>query len=85
MPPLWSHTQRSLLADGFCRSGFKFLPVLGRYIADCFEGNATVEVQQRWKLPRPTIRKQKIAVNDGSRRGPPRRMLNKSEQARARL
>ena len=66
-------------------SGFKFLPVLGRYIADCFEGTATQEVKEKWKLPSPSHTREKINVNDGSRRGPPRRTLRKEEQLKARL
>ncbi|KAM0543255.1 hypothetical protein ACHAPJ_012401 [Fusarium lateritium] len=62
--------------------GFKFLPVLGRYIADCFEGIAAENVRQKWKLPKPSANKQKVVVNDGSRRGPPRRILDRSEQAK---
>ncbi|KIV78241.1 hypothetical protein PV11_09977 [Exophiala sideris] len=68
------------VATGGSGHGFKFLPVLGQYIADCFEGTASAEVQRKWQLPSPTKAKQKIVVNDGSRRGPPRRMLDSNDR-----
>lgn len=69
----------------FLHSGFKFLPVLGRYIADCFEGKATPEVREKWRLPSPSAGGERIMVNDGSRRGPPRRTLGEEERLKARL
>ncbi|KAK5191996.1 hypothetical protein LTR99_006660 [Exophiala xenobiotica] len=70
------------IATGGSGHGYKFLPVLGRYIADCFEGTAMAEVQQKWRLPPFATREGKITAGDGSRRGPPRRMLDRSEQAK---
>ncbi|CAG9981776.1 unnamed protein product [Clonostachys byssicola] len=72
------------VVTGGAGHGFKFLPVLGRYTADCFEGKASEELQRRWKLhvdedkapPGP------IVCNDGSRRGPARRKLTSVEQAK---
>lgn len=71
--------------SAFCDSGFKFLPVLGRYIADCFEGTAAPEVRRKWKLRSPSHEKKRVQVDDGSRRGPPRRMLRKEERLLANL
>ncbi|KAK5047021.1 hypothetical protein LTR84_006963 [Exophiala bonariae] len=73
------------IATGGSGHGFKFLPVLGKYIADCFEGKADPEVKKKWKLPSPSIGGKAIMVNDGSRRGPPRRTLGEEEQLKARL
>ncbi|KAI1630168.1 FAD dependent oxidoreductase [Exophiala viscosa] len=82
----YHHTLSGLfIATGGSGHGFKFLPVLGRYIADCFERTAVSDVRQRWKLPKPSPQKEKLQVNDGSRRGPPRRMLRREEQLRANL
>lgn len=66
-------------------SGFKFLPVLGRYSADCFERVAAPEVRQKWKLSTQVTARDPVVCNDGSRRGPLRRSLSASESARAKL
>ncbi|KAH7376845.1 FAD dependent oxidoreductase [Plectosphaerella cucumerina] len=65
--------------------GFKFLPVLGRYAADCFEGVASPEVRQKWKLNSDQTARDPVVCNDGSRRGPLRRELTTNETARAKL
>jgi len=63
-------------------SGFKFLPVLGRYIADCFEGKASPEVREKWKLRKDPGVRGPLVCNDGSRRGPEKRVLTPLEQAK---
>ena len=63
-------------------SGFKFLPVLGRYIADCFEGKATAEVREKWRLRSDPGAREPLVCNDGSRRGPQKRRLESWEQAK---
>lgn len=63
-------------------SGFKFLPVLGRYIADCFEGKAPAQVREKWRLKSDPGTRSPFVCNDGSRRGPERRVLSRAEQAR---
>ena len=60
-------------------SGFKFLPVLGRYIANSFEGKASEEQQKKWAW---TAGSGSIMKGDGSRGGPARRVLSRDEQAR---
>lgn len=73
----------------FSSSGFKFLPVLGRYLADCFEGKASTEIRDKWRLPPALALSQgseTVAalsmVGDGSRAGPPLRKLTRAEQAK---
>ncbi|EXJ92969.1 hypothetical protein A1O3_01525 [Capronia epimyces CBS 606.96] len=70
------------IAAGGAGHAFKFLPVLGRHIADCFENKASAETRTKWKLPAQLSASEPIVCNDGSRRGPPRRKLSRSEQAR---
>lgn len=58
-------------------SAFKFLPVLGQYVADSFEGVASAEQKEKWKWAESAA---PIMPGDGSRGGPPRRVLTKEEQ-----
>ncbi|EXJ83062.1 hypothetical protein A1O1_06680, partial [Capronia coronata CBS 617.96] len=59
------------IATGGSGHAFKFLPILGRYIADCFEGTATEEVSTKWKFPNGRRYPNDVIVcDDGSRRGP---------------
>lgn len=60
-------------------SAFKFLPVLGRYVADSFEGKATDYQKNKWAWKQLSL---PISRGDGSRGGPPRRSLRREEQAR---
>lgn len=62
-------------------SAFKFLPVLGRYIADCYENKATEELRHKWRLRAPTGQDM-VKQGDGSRGGPPLRKLTRLEQAK---
>lgn len=62
-------------------SAFKFLPVLGRYVADAFEGKASQEQRQKWAWT-PIGSTSSISWGDGSRGGPPRRVLSRDEWAR---
>ncbi|KAI4762471.1 fructosyl amino acid oxidase [Aureobasidium sp. EXF-3400] len=59
-------------------SAFKFLPVLGRYVVDSLEGVASAEQKEKWKWAK---RATPIMPGDGSRGGPPRRVLTKEEQS----
>lgn len=61
-------------------SAYKFLPVLGRYLADSFELKAGEEMKTRWQIKHSSLAS--MVCNDGSRRGPPRRQLSKEERAR---
>ncbi|GKU17040.1 unnamed protein product [Fusarium langsethiae] len=69
------------LATGGAGHGFKFLPVLGRYIADCYENKSSQELRHKWRLRAPTG-KDMVKQGDGSRGGPPLRRLTKLEQAK---
>jgi sarcosine oxidase/L-pipecolate oxidase len=60
-------------------SAFKFLPVLGKYVANGLENSLSKSERERWAF-RPTDRA--ISRGDGSRAGPPRRILSSSEQAK---
>ncbi|EKG16153.1 FAD dependent oxidoreductase [Macrophomina phaseolina MS6] len=67
------------VASGGSGHGFKFLPVLGRYIVDCFEGIASAELRAKW-----AFRSGSSAdfLGDGSRGGPKRRKLSDVELSR---
>lgn len=68
--------------DSYC-SGFKFLPILGKYIADCFENKAPEELRQKWRLaPAPGDSRSYTMKGDGSRAGPPLRNLSPEEKAK---
>ncbi|KAF7719634.1 Uncharacterized protein PECH_004130 [Penicillium ucsense] len=72
------------VATGGAGHGFKFLPVLGKYIADCFENKAPAELREKWRLqeaPRESPA-EKSMKGDGSRAGPPLRKLTSTEKAR---
>ncbi|KAJ9318430.1 hypothetical protein DTO271D3_1092 [Paecilomyces variotii] len=70
------------IAIGGAGHGFKFLPILGQYIADCFEDKASPEVKQKWRLEKSSQTTGPMVCNDGSRRGPARRLLTAQEQAK---
>lgn len=64
-------------------SAFKFLPVLGKHIANCFERKATPELQAKWAARRSESGDSKQAMSgDGSRGGPQMRVLTGREQAK---
>ncbi|KAI2794446.1 L-pipecolate oxidase [Penicillium oxalicum] len=76
--------QGLFVATGGAGHGFKFLPVLGRYVADCFENKASAELREKWRLqpaPRETPA-DKAMKGDGSRAGPPLRKLTPGERAK---
>lgn len=60
-------------------SAFKFLPILGRYVVDNFEGTATEEQKKKWRWSESAT---PVMPGDGSRSGPPRRTLTAEEQSR---
>jgi sarcosine oxidase/L-pipecolate oxidase len=64
-------------------SAFKFLPVLGVYVVNCFENKAPDDVREKWRLrPGATGSETTVKVGDGSRGGPPLRRLRTEEQAK---
>ncbi|KAJ6098912.1 hypothetical protein N7467_000447 [Penicillium canescens] len=69
------------LATGGAGHAFKFLPVLGRYIADCFEHRASAALRQKWRLRLPDS-KTEVKIGDGSRAGPAFRILSPEEQSK---
>ncbi|KAL0262167.1 hypothetical protein SLS55_003606 [Diplodia seriata] len=71
--------QGVFLATGGSGHAFKFLPVIGTYIADCFEGTASAELREKWAFRSGTSAD---FDGDGSRGGPKRRMLDPSEISR---
>ncbi|KAF7515178.1 hypothetical protein PCG10_003566 [Penicillium crustosum] len=71
------------VATGGAGHAFKFLPILGKYVADCFENRASREIRQKWKLKPPTKESGPVVMaGDGSRGGPPLRMLSVLEQSK---
>lgn len=78
---LWCLNQWAL-TEPKRNSAFKFLPVMGKYVADCFENKAPNDVREKWRLrPGNTENETKVKVGDGSRGGPPLRKLRSEEQA----
>ncbi|UPX09312.1 uncharacterized protein EKO05_0000003 [Ascochyta rabiei] len=76
-----STVQNLFFATGGAGHGFKFLPVLGKYLADCFEDKAPSDLRHKWRL-RPVNQEQHgDKFGDGSRAGPPLRQLTAIEQA----
>ncbi|KAH8592345.1 FAD dependent oxidoreductase [Bisporella sp. PMI_857] len=67
------------LATGGSGHAFKFLPVLGRYISDCFEDVAPAELRKKWAFGAEWTENN---LGDGSRGGPPRRVLSVLEQSK---
>jgi sarcosine oxidase / L-pipecolate oxidase len=63
-------------------SGFKFLPILGKYTADLFERKASKELREQWALKLPDAASDGPMAGDGSRGGPPQRVLTVIEQAK---
>ncbi|RSL45318.1 hypothetical protein CEP53_010831 [Fusarium sp. AF-6] len=70
------------LATGGAGHAFKFLPILGKYIVDCYENKAPKELRHKWRLRAPTGNQEVIKQGDGSRGGPPLRRLSRAEQAK---
>ncbi|KAH8702352.1 putative fructosyl amino acid oxidase [Talaromyces proteolyticus] len=72
------------VATGGAGHAFKFLPVLGRYVADCFENTASQSIRRKWQLQVPVEGAQASStmMGDGSRGGPPLRKLNAIEQSK---
>ncbi|GME53128.1 L-pipecolate oxidase [Neofusicoccum parvum] len=67
------------VASGGSGHAFKFFPVIGRYIADCFEGLASADLREKWAF---TSGSSRDFAGDGSRSGPQRRRLSLAELAR---
>ena len=70
-----------LLTKG-SNSAFKFLPVLGQYTADCFENKASPDIRKQWRLRKAEGADKDDKKGDGSRGGPPLKVLSVDEQAR---
>ncbi|KAI8222412.1 L-pipecolate oxidase [Colletotrichum sp. SAR 10_96] len=68
-------------ATGGAGHAFKFLPVLGKYISDCFEEKAPQELRHKWRL-RASEGQDELKLGDGSRGGPPLRKLTPVEQSK---
>ncbi|KAE8379862.1 FAD dependent oxidoreductase [Aspergillus bertholletiae] len=69
------------VALGGAGHGFKFLPVLGRYIADRYENRAPETLRQKWRFRWPDGSGD-VKIGDGSRGGPPLRVLTVAEQSK---
>lgn len=77
-----SKKRRRQLISCSCLSAFKFLPVLGRYTADCFENTAPADIRHKWRLRKLRGGMKGAKYGDGSRGGPPLRILTREEQAK---
>ncbi|KAF6796934.1 hypothetical protein CSOJ01_13103 [Colletotrichum sojae] len=69
-------------ATGGAGHAFKFLPVLGKYISDCFEEKAPQDLRHKWRLRESDGKEEEFKLGDGSRAGPPLRKLMPAEQAK---
>ncbi|KAF6820636.1 hypothetical protein CMUS01_11525 [Colletotrichum musicola] len=69
-------------ATGGAGHAFKFLPVLGKYISDCFEEKAPQDLRHKWRLRESDGKEEEFKLGDGSRAGPPLRKLTPAEQAK---
>ncbi|WYZ35453.1 hypothetical protein EsH8_X_000100 [Colletotrichum jinshuiense] len=76
------HIDGLFFATGGSGHAFKFLPILGKYVADCFEGTAPEALRQQWRLSVSDDEEEMTMLGDGSRAGPPRRVLTREEQAK---
>lgn len=63
-------------------SAFKFLPVLGKYVANCFENLADEELREKWRVRPSSAEVLRVLGGDGSRGGPPRKELDRNEKPR---
>ncbi|KAK6813610.1 hypothetical protein RU639_010167 [Aspergillus parasiticus] len=70
------------VATGSSGHAFKFTPVLGRYIADCFEHEASDELRRKWRLRAPDGKEGMTKQGGGSRGGQPWHLLLPHEQAK---
>ncbi|KAK9775634.1 putative FAD dependent oxidoreductase domain-containing protein [Seiridium cardinale] len=70
------------LATGGAGHAFKFLPVLGHCILECYENNASLEVRNKWRLTVGDGLDGITMAGDGSRGGPPLRVLDRKGQAK---
>ncbi|GKT90955.1 sarcosine oxidase (FAD dependent oxidoreductase) [Colletotrichum tofieldiae] len=70
-------------ATGGAGHAFKFLPVIGTHVADCFERRAPTALREKWRLRRPVGGETTLRMaGDGSRAGPALRKLSPQEQAK---
>jgi len=72
---------RSFTLTNVC-SGFKFLPVLGKYLVQGFESSLPQEHASKWRFRNEYRNIQDEFHGDGSRGGPLRRELSTQEKAR---
>ncbi|KAK1979567.1 FAD dependent oxidoreductase [Colletotrichum cereale] len=70
-------------ATGGAGHAFKFLPVIGSHVADCFERKAPTALREKWRLRRAVDGETTLMMaGDGSRAGPALRTLSPEEQAK---
>ncbi|WYZ41553.1 hypothetical protein EsH8_V_000448 [Colletotrichum jinshuiense] len=70
-------------ATGGAGHAFKFLPVIGTHVADCFERKASTALREKWRLRRAADGETTLRMaGDGSRAGPALRRLSQQEQAK---
>ncbi|KAI5458618.1 sarcosine oxidase [Mariannaea sp. PMI_226] len=70
-------------ATGGSGHAFKFLPVLGSQVADVFEDKASPALREKWAArPAHSETPSMVMAGDGSRGGPPMRVITSQEQAK---
>ncbi|KAI8674455.1 FAD dependent oxidoreductase [Fusarium keratoplasticum] len=78
-----SDTEGLFFATGGSGHAFKFLPVLGRNVADVFEGKVSEELREKWRIQPMSRRDPNQPMGqDGSRGGPVLRRLSVKEQSK---
>ncbi|KAF7556913.1 hypothetical protein G7046_g6174 [Stylonectria norvegica] len=69
-------------ATGGSGHAFKFLPIIGRHVADCFQGKAARSLREKWAIRPSNLGSSGVMSGDGSPAGPAVRVLTQKEQAK---
>ncbi|EQB54203.1 FAD dependent oxidoreductase [Colletotrichum gloeosporioides Cg-14] len=64
-----------------CGHAFKFLPVLGEYLAKAVRGELPQSLAHKWRFRKDYQNQKDAFLGDGSRGGPARRELSGKERA----
>lgn len=74
--------QPRIHTDTYYSSAFKFLPVLGEYLALGIKKKLPVHLANKWRFRKDYEHQPDAFLGDGSRGGPERRELNDQERAK---
>ncbi len=71
-----------IFGDADENSGFKFLPVLGKYLGLAWNNSLTPHLKNKWRFRTEYEHREDAFWGDGSRGGPERRELDSREKAK---